>query len=338
MARLSSNSGYRIRKILPGIDNNGIADLIEKSFHQFLDPDGRTFIASLRQRAKADNFFNRLPFVHDNPEAEGFVCVNEAGKIVGLLHLIPIFPPEGSGYLIVNVCVAEDSRRNGIAAELLETAIGYARNFSASSLHLQVREGTDTALHLYETHGFRVIARRADRIRSKTGSEDFAIFGRLETTCREPHGGERSEFLRAAAAEYPPSLRWNIGWEDALFDFSSWSRAFRRLMRSREEFWTVTRSSGSSQSERKLGWIGLLPTINYANRLWIIPNENASEEDRFALTATAIRKFRSGKPLLLNTSWDVPDAPYDTLGFNSVQRLIWMSLDLFPKNEVPESC
>lgn len=335
MARLSPESGFRVRKILPGIDNNGVADLIEKSFEAYLDPDGRAFIASLRRTAKADNFFNRLPFVHVSSTSEGFVCLNEAGKIVGLLHLVPIFPPEGSGYLIVNVCVAEEARRHGIAAELVHTAIGYARNFSASSLHLQVREGTNEALHLYESQGFRIIERRVDRLKLKTESGDLAIFRRLETNCREPNGDERSEFLRAAEIEYPSSLRWNIGWEDDLFDFSRTSRGFKRWMRSREEFWTVTRSVGSPATERKIGWIGLLPTTNHANRLWIIPSETAKDDDRFDLVATAVRKFRCGKPLLVNTSWDVPDAPFNALGFSAAQRLIWMRLDLFPKNEVP---
>ena len=47
----TANPGLRIRKILPGRDNLAIAGLIERSFREFLDPDGRAFIETLRKTA-----------------------------------------------------------------------------------------------------------------------------------------------------------------------------------------------------------------------------------------------------------------------------------------------
>ena len=81
----TANPGLRIRKILPGRDNLAIADLIERSFREFLDPDGRAFIETLRKTARI-NWLDRLFPDIGGAEAEGFVCVNADGKPIAILQ------------------------------------------------------------------------------------------------------------------------------------------------------------------------------------------------------------------------------------------------------------
>ena len=203
--------GYKIRKIFPRRDNGAIADLIEDSFREFLDPDSRAFIDTLRAEA-AQSVFSQLWTESFRSEAEGFVCLDAENRIIGLIHLLPIQPPEGRGYLIVNVCVAEPYRGQGIATELLRSAIRYARNFAASALYLQLRSGNPAVYRLYAANGFESVTVRTDWIKEKTDAVDIARSTRLRTSVNAPRNRERGEFLRAAAPLCPtlPALPGSV--------------------------------------------------------------------------------------------------------------------------------
>ena len=325
MTAFSDRSGFKIRKIFPRRDNAAIADLIEASFREYLDPDGKAFIETLRAEA-GDSVFSRLWLESAKPESDGFVCLNAEDRIVGLIHLIPIQPPEGRGYLIVNVCVDEAHRGRGIAKELLRTAIRYARNFAASALYLQLRAGNPAVYQLYAANGFRQVTVRTDWVKEKTDAGDLALFARLRAVFAAPRDRERSEFLRAAARAYPPEYRWNLGWENGLFEFSGFFRRLKRLTGNRNEFLTVR-----NDDERMLGWIALQRTQNYADRVWIVPAEFSDADDRGELAAAALRRFRCGKPLLVNVAAAENREILAPLGFRPNHDLIWMRLNLFPE-------
>lgn len=322
----TANPGLRIRKILPGRDNLAIADLIERSFREFLDPDGRAFIETLRKMARI-NWLDRLFPDIGGAEAEGFVCVNADGKPIAILHLLPIHPPEGGGYLIVNVCVDEGYRGRGIAVELLRKAIAHARNYAASALYLQVRSGNPSVVHLYESQGFEIVTVRTDWLKEKMDAENLAAVERLRTSCVEPEREERDEFTRSAARAVPPAFRWNIGWDDRVCCFSRPLRFLKRLAGYREEFWTVVDLNGDANG-RKIGWIAFQPTGNYADRVWILPAEDSVEADRFALMGTALRRFRCGKPITVNMGAEDDCGCCRAFGFSDRRELIWMRLIL----------
>lgn len=324
MTSFSAASGYKIRKIFPRRDNGAIADLIEDSFREFLDPDGRAFIDTLRAEA-AQSVFSQLWTESFRSEAEGFVCLDAENRIIGLIHLLPIQPPEGRGYLIVNVCVAEPYRGQGIATELLRSAIRYARNFAASALYLQLRSGNPAVYRLYAANGFESVTVRTDWIKEKTDAVDIARSTRLRTSVNAPRNRERGEFLRAVARAYPPEFRWNLGWENGLFEFSRVRRWLKRLIGDRSEFLSVRDDDG-----RMLGWIAIQPTETYANRLWIVPAEFCDDDDRRQLLAAALRRFRGGKPLLVNCGAADFREILTEFGFRANHDLIWMRLNLLP--------
>ena len=61
---------------------------------------------------------------------------------------------------INTMAVAEDRRRQGIASALLRHVLEEARASGARMATLEVRESNTAALHLYESLGFRIVARR----------------------------------------------------------------------------------------------------------------------------------------------------------------------------------
>jgi len=76
--------------------------------------------------------------------ASGFVC---AKKVAG-------------EWEIENVVVAAGCLRRGTASQLIQELIDRARNDSATSIFLEVRESNLPARSLYERHGFRETGRR----------------------------------------------------------------------------------------------------------------------------------------------------------------------------------
>lgn len=87
-----------------------------------------------------------------------YSAIIESGPIVGY-----IVARETAGELhINNVAVRAEYRRRGIGAALLGRVLDEARRRNANAAFLEVRSANVAAQALYERHGFRAIARRAD--------------------------------------------------------------------------------------------------------------------------------------------------------------------------------
>lgn len=65
----------------------------------------------------------------------------------------------GSWFLIA-IAVYPEFRKQGLGSVLLKSAIGEAQRFEAQKIALTVSTANETALQLYEDHGFEELARR----------------------------------------------------------------------------------------------------------------------------------------------------------------------------------
>lgn len=81
----------------------------------------------------------------------GFIW-EEDGQPVGLVNVIRLGSTDR--WLIGNVAVLPAYRRRGIARQLVEASIAYARQRGAVSVVLDVVAGNEPARHLYESLGF----------------------------------------------------------------------------------------------------------------------------------------------------------------------------------------
>jgi [ribosomal protein S18]-alanine N-acetyltransferase len=61
---------------------------------------------------------------------------------------------------ILNFAVRPDARGCGTGAALLQSALGWARSFSAEQAILEVRSANKTALRFYDHHKFQIVGRR----------------------------------------------------------------------------------------------------------------------------------------------------------------------------------
>jgi ribosomal protein S18 acetylase RimI-like enzyme len=64
--------------------------------------------------------------------------------------------PAGSSIELVSMWVSPPHRRAGIATELVDAVIGWAREAGATTVELWMTHGNDGARRLYEAAGFRV--------------------------------------------------------------------------------------------------------------------------------------------------------------------------------------
>jgi ribosomal-protein-alanine N-acetyltransferase len=93
--------------------------------------------------------------------------VAESGGAVCGFMIVRIISPEME---ILNVVVATESRRKGIAAALFSGAEKEARDKKVSRVFLEVRESNAAASAFYERHGFTKIGIRANYYRGPAES------------------------------------------------------------------------------------------------------------------------------------------------------------------------
>ena len=78
-----------------------------------------------------------------------------AGSVVGL---VSAYQPDAAGLPVelVSMWVAPAQRRAGIAPELIDAVVSWARDIGATTVELWVTRGNEAATRLYETAGFRL--------------------------------------------------------------------------------------------------------------------------------------------------------------------------------------
>ena len=87
---------------------------------------------------------------------EFLVAEDENGRAVGYVSMMTVLD-EGD---IANVAVGEAYRQQGIADRLLEAMLSRAAQRALAFVTLEVREGNEPAIGLYEKHGFVRVGRR----------------------------------------------------------------------------------------------------------------------------------------------------------------------------------
>ena len=128
----SSQARGHLRSLDARRDLSHVADLVEQCFADTLDRDGLSYLARMRSAAHSSGI---LQWAFSSGERasiplSGYVWEQD-GEIIGNLTLIPFSLQQGRAYLIANVAVKPEYRRQGIAHSLTTTAIEHARKRGA---------------------------------------------------------------------------------------------------------------------------------------------------------------------------------------------------------------
>lgn len=79
---------------------------------------------------------------------------------------------------LLNLCVVEEIRRQGIGRQLLDYLLTRARTFRAERMFLEVRPSNGSALKLYDAMGFDVLGVRQGYYKAHGGKEDAVVLVR----------------------------------------------------------------------------------------------------------------------------------------------------------------
>ena len=99
------------------------------------------------------------------------VVLDRDGEVVGY-GIMSVAAGEAH---LLNICVAESLRRQGIGNDLLHYLLRRARTLRAERMFLEVRPSNEVAIALYRASGFEVLGVREHYYKADGGSEDAVV-------------------------------------------------------------------------------------------------------------------------------------------------------------------
>ena len=119
----------------------------------------------------------------DNDLSAFLVALDGEGEVAGYAGLQVVLD-EGT---VTNIAVRPDCRRRGVAGQLLEVFLNFARGNRLAFLTLEVRASNYDAIALYGSRGFRSAGRRKNYYEHP---REDAVIMTLDLTGKPPAAGE----------------------------------------------------------------------------------------------------------------------------------------------------
>jgi len=104
----------------------------------------------------------------------GYRC--HAGEIEGNFAGYGVMSTGADEAHVLNLCVAEEFQRRGLAREMLSLLLDEADKLEVRDVFLEVRPSNIGAITLYEQMGFNQVGLRKDYYPTEDGREDAIIF------------------------------------------------------------------------------------------------------------------------------------------------------------------
>lgn len=320
-----------LRPFDPRRDLNQVADLVELCFADTLDQEGYSYLRQMRSAARSSSYWPLFGMVGERNAMplSGFVW-EEDRRVVGNLSLIPHAGLTYSYYLIANVAVHPDYRRQGIARSLTTAGIEQARRRKAQSVWLHVRAENNAANDLYRSLGF---VERASRTTWHSKPEsNVDKFWRQEAQPgmeRKPEIQIGRRYSSDWEAQrhwlkklYPSSMAWHLALRSTAIQPGTISFFYRALNNMDLRHWSARRGS------RLLGVLTWQASMGYSDHLWLAVDPDGDETGVAPLLSYAQKVCSSRRVLSLDYPSGRAIQAIRSAGYQEHQTLIWMALDL----------
>lgn len=317
-ARADAHPNLRPLSILR--DLPAVADLIEACFASTMDNEGKRYVQDMR-RAGNDNSFvrwaNRATETTSLP-LSGYVW-EENGKIVGNVSLIPFRHNKQRIYLIANIAVQPDHRRQGIARDLTQRAMQHAHEKKVNNIWLHVREDNPGAIDLYTQLGF---VERARRTSWQASADPHAPTLQTDITITSRHPNDWPTQLNWLSRLYPDLLSWHRNWTFTALRPGLWNWLYLLFVDINVRQWAAVKNH---RLQAALAWI----PYGRGESLFAAAGERSDPD---ALTVLLLQARCELSHLHPNISLEFPAGEFDNAiqaaGFKSLRTLIWMQATL----------
>jgi predicted GNAT family acetyltransferase len=252
----------------------------------------------------------------DTPLLSGFVWV-DGSRVVGNLSLMPSRHADSKLFLIANVAVHPDYRRQGIARALTEAALNEVRLRGRRQTWLQVDVRNPAAIALYKSMGFvERLQRSSWRL---IPDHRLEVNSRPEIVTRAQRAADWSAQQRWLKASYPAETRWQLPLDVKLLQ-PGWRGALERAFAERQ-----VRQWSAERGGKLLGVLTWQSSTLEADRFWLALAEGEEDAAIPALTRAALDELRVRRPVALNYPAGRAGNALQKAGFTASRTLIWMS-------------
>ena len=307
-------------------DLDPVADLVETCFAETLDEDGKRYVHQMHSAARNPGYLRWASAVADHASIplSGFVW-EDNGRVVGNLSLIPFLNQGRQYYLIANVAVDPDYRRQGIARALTEAAMEQVRNRGVGAVWLHVREENTPAYNLYASLGFVEKAHRTTWDLSPRNVVSVAPNSRAQDggisvgKVRSMHWPQQRAWMQAI---YPPELTWHIPLNLTAMRSDVWGVLYRFVSGMQIKQWAAVRD------QQLLGVLVWRPQTGHADHLWVAAAPEHEDVALPALLAHLHKVMPDRSRLILDYPARQGSLAFSEAGFRLQQTLIWMEVKL----------
>ena len=291
-----------------------LADLLELVFGPELDSAGRQLVRDMRALGRFGWLGGVLSRLMLPPAAapRGYVW-EEAGRIVGNASLLPV-AGHAERWVLANVVVHPDFRRQGIGRELVQSCLGLARARGIGTLMLQVKVDNPEAERLYLRLGFHKLTARTTWVRLGGGASGLSLEA---PEVRGRVSGEWNDQWALAQRLYPEGLVWPNPLHPGAF-----RPAWREGLRSGDsiQHWVWYRGARL--------WASLTALPRGAPRHWrliMLAQPEAAGQVEAALLGRALAALPAERSsMILDYPAGAALTPLQLAGFRPEKSLTWM--------------
>lgn len=211
-----------------------VLELLKLAFGESLDAEGRRILQGQTAVTGQPTLLYRF-----NPMAsrlaQGYVWEKD-GRIVGNITLLT--GRINGRFLIVNVAVHPDYRRQGIARMLMNAITGHVRQRRGQEILLQVDKANTYAITLYQSLGYLNLGSMITW--RTTSARIHAVENHSTIPIRSLRGNEGKAAYELDILALPPDLNWPEPIPKDTYQFSIWRRLSNFLNARRHETWITT--------------------------------------------------------------------------------------------------
>ena len=296
----------------------GIAQLIELCFGHKLDSTAQRAMREMHMLSRIGPLLWLLGLISDSGSnwQHGFVFLHD-GRVVGSVGA----QPSDSGpktYLIANLAVHPDFRRQGIARQLMLAALSKAARHGARCVVLQVNEDNGEAIPLYEELGFDALTTRTTWERTKHSIPDRVKTG-YNIHVRPANRMDWLEELALLEEFRSAGLFWTDPFRVDRIKPSLWRNISNMLNARSEERWIAF------DSGKVIGWFQIMYRVDLSHQIRLIVRPEHRRELEQLLLVKALRRLSQRQR---HVRIEHPKGESETLltqyEFRPIGTLLWM--------------